>query len=136
MSKRPPPTPPYPDLVRKPKGRFGWLEDRLLHDRWLAELGPDATAVLVFLALAANRQGASFYGRDRIASALGMNRPAVDAALHRLRDLRLVALRPWRSGVEDGVWQLLPVPELEEPSRGPAGDAQSAAEILASLGFD
>lgn len=133
MSQRPPPQPPHPELVRRPLGPFGWLDAALVRDRWLAELGPHAVAVLVLLAVAADRRGASFYSRDRMAAALGMNRHEVDRALARLLDHRLVAHRPWRHGRADGVWQLLPVPALAEQPR--AGRTLSAAELLRNLGF-
>jgi hypothetical protein len=59
---------------------FGWLEAHLLHDRWLAKLEPDAIAVLLLLALAADRRGASHFGRLRMAEALGMDVERVDRA--------------------------------------------------------
>jgi hypothetical protein len=108
------PAPPVPALVRRPGGPFGWLDARLLHDRWLASLGVDAVAVLVLLAIAADHQGASFYGRDTMAALLSLERRALDRALDRLLALALVAHRPWRPGHPDGVWQLLPVPSREQ----------------------
>lgn len=107
---RPRPSPPRPDLVRQPTSAFGWLDARLLHERWLSRVGPDATAVLVLLSLAADRHGASYYGRDRMASLLGLDRGALDRALARLLEFGLVTQRPWRVGCVDGVWQLLPLP--------------------------
>ena len=133
MAKRPPPTPPHPELLRQPRGAFGWLDAGLLHEGWLAELGPHAAAVLLLLALAADRRGASFYGRDRMAVALDLSREELDAALVRLLDAGLVAHRPWRAGRSDGVWQLLPPPLRRVPAR--AGRQVSAAEVLRSLGF-
>lgn len=130
---RKPPTPPQPDLVRRPQAPFGWLEAHLLHDRWLAQLGPDATAVLLLLALAADRRGASFYSRGRMGDALGMDVGRVDRALDRLLELDLVAVRPWRSGGRDGVWQLLPVDRQPDRQRG---GVMHVAELLRSLGFD
>jgi len=127
------PTPPQPDLVRRPQAPFGWLEAHLLHDRWLAQLGPDATAVLLLLALAADRRGASFYSRGRMGDALGMDVARVDQALDRLLTLELLAVRPWRSGSRDGVWQLLPVDR--QPDRQRSG-VMHIAELLRSLGFD
>jgi hypothetical protein len=129
MGKKPTVPPPRPDLIRRPAGRFGWLEDRLLHDDWLARLGPEGTSVLVLLALAADRHGASFYGRERMAQRLGMRREAVDHALRRLLELRLVAHRPWRQGHADGIWQLLPLPTPQP--RG--GEAISIGDVLKSL---
>ena len=130
---RRPPTPPRPDFVRRPQAPFGWLEAHLLHDRWLAQLAPDATAVLLLLALAADRRGASFYSRGRMGDALGMDVGRVDRALDRLLELDLVALRPWRPGGRDGVWQLLPVERQPDQQRG---GVMHVAELLRSLGFD
>ncbi len=132
MGKRPI-IPPRPDLLRQPTGRFGWLEDRLLHDDWLARLGPETTSVMVLLALAADHHGASFFGRERMASKLGISRHAVDQALARMLELRLVAHRPWRQGNPDGIWQLLPLPQSTRRTR--AGEAISIGDLCRSLGF-
>jgi hypothetical protein len=133
VKRRPPPQPPRPDVERKPIGAFGWLQAELLHDGWLAEVGPNATAVLVLLAIAADQRGASFFSRSRMATALGMSMHEVDSALQRLRDAGLVDLRPWRPGGRDGVWQLLPPPPRRQPQRDQ--QALSAADVLRNLGF-
>lgn len=130
---RQPPVPPRPDLVRRPQQAFGWLEAHLLHDRWLARLEPDATAVLLLLALAADRRGASFFSRVRMADALGMEPGRVDRALERLLEFELVALRPWRSRGRDGVWQLLPIARQSDQR---TGEVKHIAGLLRSLGFD
>jgi hypothetical protein len=126
------PAPPHPDLVRKPQAPFGWLEAHLLHDHWLKRLQPDATAVLLLLALAADRRGASYYGRARMADRLGIDIARVDHAVDRLLDLGLVALRPWRPGQRDGVWQILPI---EPRATARNGTCMSVAALLQSLGF-
>lgn len=129
---RPPPTPPRPEHLRRPRGGFGWLDDRLLHDRWLADLGPEAVAVLVLLAVAADRRGASFYGRLRMAAALGLDVASVDRALQKLVDSGLLAFRPWRPGQRDGVWQLLDIP-VRDDSR--IQRCVTAADVLRRLGL-
>jgi hypothetical protein len=130
---RPRPAPPRPDLVRRPSGPFGWLDARLLRDGWLSRAGTEATSALVFLALAADRHGSSFYGRDRMALALGLPREGLDRGLARLLSLGLVAHRPWRAGVPDGVWQLLPLAPIAAAPRG--GETESVATILGRLGI-
>ena len=65
--------------------------------------------------------------------ALGMDVGRVDRALDRLLELDLVAVRPWRSGGRDGVWQLLPVDRQPDRQRG---GVMHVAELLRSLGFD
>jgi DNA-binding transcriptional ArsR family regulator len=117
--------------VRRPQAPFGWLEAHLLHDRWLQRLQPDATAVILLLALAADRRGASYYSRGRMADRLGIDVERVDRALGRLLDAGVVDLRPWRPGSRDGVWQLLPV-ERSDSLR--SGKCMSVADLLRSLG--
>ncbi len=135
-SVRSSPQPPHPDLVRRPTRPFGWLEHGLLHDGWLARLGPDPIAVLVLLALAADRRGASYYGRDRMARELSMNRPQVNQALERLLHLRLVAHRPYQPDHPDGVWQLLPIATPDPTTRRrTTARPLPLAQILASLGL-
>ena len=134
MGRFRPPAPPRPDLVRNPAGSFGWLEDRLLHDGWLAKLGGDGVAVLALLALAADRHGASFYSRARMAERLGLTREAVDEGLRHLLAVELVALRPWNAGARDGVWQLLPVPTKESAATAPPRSSPGPMTIAAVLG--
>ena len=129
---RSPPTPPHPDLVRKPSAPFGWLEAHLLHQHWLQRLQPDAIAVLLLLALAADRHGASYFSRARMADRLGIDVGRVAAALARLLNLGLVAFKPWRRDAKDGVWQILPVEQSRETR---SNTILSVAELLRSLGF-
>lgn len=138
MARPWPPVPPRPELVRIPSGPFGWLDAHLLHDGSLERLGPAGTAVLTLLALAADRRGASFYGRARIAQRLGLSLQAVDEGLSRLLALGLVAHRPWRPGDPDGVWQLLPPPPPRSPppAQLPARSGPvSVASLLTQLGL-
>lgn len=127
------PEPPRPDLERRPRGPFGWLDARLLHEGWLARLGPEATAVLVLLALAADRRGASYYGRDKMGVMTGLERREVDRALDILRAAGLVDQRPWRRGHPDGVWQLLPLPGVSTVHEC---EATSIGAILAAIAKD
>ena len=104
------PVPPRPELIRRPSRAFGWLDARLLREEWLGLLGPERIAALVLLALAADRTGSSFYRRETMALALGMQRRVLDEALDRLLHLELIAHRPWDRDHIDGVWQVLPLP--------------------------
>ena len=111
----PRPAPPRPDLIRSPRAPYGWLDAGLLRQGWLRRVGPRATAVLTFLALVADREGVSYYRRERIALALDMNRGDVDQALAHLLAEGLVAFSSWRPGEQDGVWQILPLPAVAPP---------------------
>lgn len=128
--KRPPPSLPDPNRLRSPRAGYGWLDARLLRGPWLDDLGVDAVAVLTFLALAADRRGASWYGRARIAARLGIELRRVSAALDRLVAMGLVGHRPWRPGGMDGVWQILAMPSDQRPA---SAGAVSIADIMDGL---
>lgn len=86
--------------------------------------------MLALLAIAADRHGASLYGRGQKALQLGLERAAVDRALDRLRLLGLVEapiLEPGAPG-PDGVWQLLPLPAALAVERG--GQPTSIGDLL------
>lgn len=127
------PHPPRPGLKREPANGFGWLDAELLRGHWLPSVGADGLAVLAFLALVADREGASYYGRSRMAAEINLTLDRLDRALDTLLELRLVAHRPWREGQRDGVWQILPMPPTPKPTR--TNGARSAAELLRGLGL-
>ncbi len=63
--------PIVPERVRRIAGQgFGFIPHRFLRDGFLSEIERDELALYVFLVLAANRDGVSFYGYDAICSAL------------------------------------------------------------------
>lgn len=101
-----------PDRVRRLGSgtAFGWIDARLRCDGWLEALTPSALGAYVFLCLAADREGVSFYRRDRIGRALGLDDAEVARALRRLRDLDLVAYAPFSAHAVDGFHQVLSIP--------------------------
>jgi len=137
---RPRPEVPDPERIRSIASSFGWLDARLLHEGWLGRLGPEALGVLVFLVLAADRRGASYYGREKMARILGVERRDLDRGLARLVELGLVAHRRWSQHQQDGVWQVLPVPDRGPGDRhGPSPEdhdrrlPETLAAILSKL---
>jgi hypothetical protein len=103
---------------------FGWLDARLVRDGWLAMMSPEELAVYAFLCLVADRQGVSWYRRDRIREALCLDERAVWDALDRLEQLGLVAYQPFHRNASEGFRQVLDLP-AESPVEGfgwPAGE--------------
>lgn len=106
-----------PDRVRTLSGTpFGWLDARLLHRGWLRALCPEATAAYAFLCLVADREGVSFYRRERIARELGLCETRLHQALRQLEALDLVAYRPFRAGAAEGFRQVLALPTTRPPA--------------------
>jgi hypothetical protein len=62
-----------PDRIRRINGQsFAFLPHRLLRDGFLSSLAPDEQRLYLFLVLAADKDGISFYSCDRICSILEM----------------------------------------------------------------
>lgn len=107
---------PRPERVRASVGRgFGWIDVRLQRDGWLAVMPPECVSVYLFLCLVGNRQGVSWYRRDRIQQALLLSEDAVSFALRRLADLDLVAYRPFGRHASEGFRQVLSIPDGGPP---------------------
>ena len=108
---------PRPDRVRSlDRVAFGWLDARLRHEGWFGSMTPQALAVYAFLCVVADRNGVSFYRRERIARELGLDGAETTASLARLRELDLVAYTPFRRGAADGFHQVMSLPEEGAPS--------------------
>lgn len=59
-----------PDRLRSIDGGFAFIPHRFLRDGFLASLTPNETLLYVFLCLAADRQGISFYRHESICTLL------------------------------------------------------------------
>lgn len=69
---RPDRTPPRPDRIRRIEAGFAFLPNRFLHRGFFTSLSHAERSLYLFLVLAADRNGVSFYAYDRICSTLEM----------------------------------------------------------------
>ena len=98
------PQPPCPERVRRIRAcTFGWIDHRVLAEGWLAQLSADALRLYVFLVLAADANGVSWYSYDRICERLQMTLESYLAARDELMQRALVAYA-------HGVFQVLTFP--------------------------
>jgi hypothetical protein len=67
------PVSPEPTKVRRIQGTFAWLDHRLLREGHLERMTPVDVAVYVFLVLATNREGCSYYRKDQACKKLGID---------------------------------------------------------------
>lgn len=65
-------SPIRPDRVRSTQGGFAFLPNRFLHGGFFSSLNHPERSLYLFLVLAADRQGMSYYRHDRICSTLEM----------------------------------------------------------------
>jgi hypothetical protein len=80
-----------PDRVRRIEGGFAFIPNRFLHDGFFTSLGPTERSLYLFLVLAGDRNGVSFYAYDRICSALEVTLDDYVIARNGLIDRDLVA---------------------------------------------
>lgn len=61
-----------PDRIRKIQGGFGFIPHRFLSDGFLAALNQHELILYMFLVIASDRYGLSFYGDNSICTFLGL----------------------------------------------------------------
>ena len=97
--------PLVPERVRQIAGQgFGFIPHRFLRDGFLSSLERDELALYLFLVLAANRHGVSFYGYDALCEMLHMPLECYIEARNRLIAKDLIAFDGTR-------FQVLSLPE-------------------------
>jgi hypothetical protein len=99
----------YSTNVRRIEGSFAWIDHRLLRNGYLAVMTHADQALYLFLALAADRHGVSFYRKERICGVLGLDFGQFEVARDRLIDLKLIAFEPYSAATPNGHYQVLPV---------------------------
>ena len=107
MSKRIPQT----QRIRVIGKSFAWLDHRLLRNGFLRIMTPSDHSLYLFLILAADREGVSFYRQEKICDALGLDFSQFRQARRRLIDLNLIAFAPYHDHTPNGYYQVLSVPD-------------------------
>lgn len=104
--------PILPQRVRRPGGQgFSFIPFRFLRDGFLSALDRDELALYLFLVLAGNRDGVSFYGYDAICSTLRLTLDDYIAARNGLVHKDLIAFDGHR-------YQVLSLPD-KRITKGP-----------------
>lgn len=93
-----------PERLPRVKGGFAAIPNRFLHGGFFASLGHVERSLYLFLVLAADRNGISFYGYDKICTSLGVRPDEYVVARDRLIDADLIAF-------EAGRYQVLSLPD-------------------------
>lgn len=105
-------TPILPQRVRRIEGQgFAFIPHRFLRDEFLTSLNRDELALYIFLLLASNRFGVSFYGYDAICSVLRMPIETYLEARNGLIDKDLIAF----DGTRFQVLSLPNRPKINKP---------------------
>ena len=100
---------PQPQRVRKIECSFAWIDHRLLRNGFLPVMSHHDQSLYLFLALAADRNGVSFYRKEKICDCLDLDFQQFEVARDRLIGLKLIAFQPYTVLSPNGFYQVLPV---------------------------
>jgi hypothetical protein len=117
---------PQPQRVRKIEKSFAWIDHRLLREGYLAVMSHQEQSLYLFLALAADRNGVSFYRKEKICQCLGLDDAQFHVARDRLVDLGLIAFEPYTVLSPNGFYQVLAV---DRPAPDFAGQVTAALNL-------
>jgi hypothetical protein len=145
---------PQPQRLRRIEHSFAWIDHRLLRSGFVQVMTHHEQSLYLFLALAADRNGVSFYRKDKICDILGLEFGEFEVARDRLIDMGLLAFGSYAALSVNGFYQLLPVdgrppdfatmappqpaaappaPPAVAAAPAPAGAAASVADLAARL---
>lgn len=108
---------PQPQRVRKIEKSFAWIDHRLLRNGFLAVMTHHDQGLYLFYVLAADRNGVSFYRKEKICDALGLGFQQFQVARDRLIGMKLIAFEPYSAFTPNGFCQVLPV-DGQPPNAG------------------
>ena len=100
---------PQPQSIRKIDGSFAWLDHRLLRNGFVEVMTPDDLLLYVFLILVADRNGVSFYRKEKICDTLSFDFHRFEVARDRLISMGLIAFEAYSICSPNGHYQVLPI---------------------------
>jgi hypothetical protein len=127
---------PCPDRIRSIPQQFAWIDRRLRDQCYLGTMNLKELAVYLFLILAANKNGVSFYRSEQIAAIFDYQLQPNDILQCRnnLFDKEFIAFLPFNGHSAEGFFQVLPLPAKATPlivqyqKRG--GEIESIGDII------
>jgi len=108
---------PQPQKIRTIKNSFAWVDHRLLRNGYLSVTTHEDLALYLFLVLVADRNGVSFYRKEKICDALNLDFRQFEIARDRLIDMKLIAFESYTILSPNGYYQVLPI-ETQAPDPG------------------
>lgn len=102
---------PQPKRVRciEPGRSFAWIDHRLLRSGFLPVMTHEDQSLYLFLSLVADRNGVSFYRKEKICDLLGLDFTPFEIARDRLIEMGLIAFKPYSALSVNGHYQVLAV---------------------------
>jgi hypothetical protein len=127
---------PRPQRLRRIQHSFAWIDHRLLRSEFVHVMTHQDQSLYLFLALAADCNGVSFYRKEKAADILGLDAGEFEVARDRLIDMGLLAFEAYSAVSVNGFYQLLPVdgqpPDFASMTPTAPGPLQDASVPIAS----
>ena len=75
------------DRLRYIRGGFGWVDHRLVRDRYIEKCSPTALAVYLFLVTVSDADGVSYWGDAALCERMSIGKAELNAARRQLLEL-------------------------------------------------
>jgi hypothetical protein len=108
---------PQPQNVRRITGSFAWIDHRLLRNGHLQTMTHQEMALYLFLVLAADRHGVSFYRKEKICDLVTLDFQQFEVTRDRLISAKLIAFERYSAFSPNGHYQVLPVEKADPATR-------------------
>ena len=100
---------PQPKSIRRIQQSFAWIDHRLMREGYLQVMTQEDLVLYVFLILAADCNGVSFYRKEKICDTTSLSFHQFEIARDRLVDMKLIAFEPYSVTTPNGFFQVLPI---------------------------
>lgn len=100
---------PQPKKIRNIKGSFAWIDHRLMRNGFIDIMTHQDMAMYLFLVLAADKNGVSFYRKEKICETVSLDYNQFEIAKDRLINMKLIAYEGYSVLSPNGYYQVLPI---------------------------
>jgi hypothetical protein len=98
---------PQPQKIRSIRNSFAWIDHRLVRNGFIETMTHQDMALYLFLVLAADKNGVSFYRKEKICQAVSLDYSQFEIAKDRLINMKLIAFESYSVLSPNGYYQIL-----------------------------
>ena len=103
---------PQPKNIRNIKGSFAWIDHRLVRNGFLQVMTHQDVVLYIFLILASDKNGVSFYRKEKICEAISLDYKQFKIAKDRLINMKLIAFESHSALSPNGYYRVLPIESM------------------------
>ena len=103
---------PQPKNIRNIKGSFAWIDHRLIRNGFINVMTHNDIVLYLFLILAADKNGVSFYRKEKMCETMSLDYNQFEVARDRLITMKLIAFESYSALSPNGYYQVLPIESM------------------------